>query len=168
MKKIDKIDFFVGVFLSSIINSTQVSPSLFDETNESKKVEFETNRGKFNIYIKYTTITKHGRKNKKGQRRTYWDIAFTENDLNKLRTFGKPGSTNYVSIICTNKEMSDTRIVILEIEKVLSYLENAPAGKQKRISIFRYGKENKFHYKGTGCDDKEAQETDIDFLTYFE
>jgi hypothetical protein len=88
--------------------------------------------------------------------------------LKKLKHFNKSDSTNYVSLICANKELTETRIVILEVEKTLHYLENTPLGKQKRISIFRYGKENKFHYKGTGCTDKESQEADIDFLAYFE
>jgi len=168
MDKINKIDFFVGVFLTSIIKSTKTTPSLFDETDESKKVVFETNRGLFNIYIKYSTNKEIGKLNKKGQRRTYWDISFTDRDLEKLGKFYESDSINFVSIICTNKKLTETKIVILDLDKVLTYLRNTPMGKQKRISIFRYGKENKFNYKGTGCSDKESQIANADFLTYFE
>lgn len=55
LRKINKIDYFMGVFLSTIIGSSKGVPALFDEgAKESKRIEFETDSGNFNVYIKYS------------------------------------------------------------------------------------------------------------------
>ncbi|NLY46769.1 MAG: hypothetical protein GX053_12410 [Tissierella sp.] len=51
MRNINKLDFFVGVFLARIINSSNSVPALFEETDNSKRVEFTTDTDDFNIYI---------------------------------------------------------------------------------------------------------------------
>ena len=168
MKKINKIDYFVGVFLSAILKSSKTVPALFDQASESKKVEFETNNNAYNVYIKYSTTKNIGKANHKGQKRVSWNIAITDSDYEKLRDFYQADSKNYIAVVCTNDKLTDTRIVILDYDKVIGFSQRTPAGKQKRISIFRYGKEHKFHYKGAGCADSESKECDIEFMSYFQ
>ena len=98
----------------------------------------------------------------------YWDLAITDGDTGKLNNFYQEKSRNYIAVICTNDKLTDTRIAILDYGKVMDFSRRTPVGKHKRISIFRYGKEHKFHYKGAGCSDLESKECDIDFMSYFQ
>lgn len=50
MHRINKLDYFVGVFLTTILNSSTGVPVLFDETENSKRVEFSTDLDDFNVY----------------------------------------------------------------------------------------------------------------------
>ena len=67
MYRINKIDYFIGVFLATIINSSKGVPALFDETENSKRVEFSTDTGDFNVYIKYTTKIRKSKVNINGR-----------------------------------------------------------------------------------------------------
>ena len=61
MIKPAKLDFFVGVFMSSIINSAKKVPVLIDETETSKRMRFMTDNGEFNVFIKYSTVIRRKR-----------------------------------------------------------------------------------------------------------
>ena len=63
MHRINKIDYFIGVFLTTILNSSNGVPALFDATDNSKKIEFTTDIGEYNVYIKYSTKLKKTKKN---------------------------------------------------------------------------------------------------------
>jgi hypothetical protein len=55
MYRINKEDYFIGVFVSTILKSTKGVPALFDATGKNKRVEFTTDLGDFNVYVKYST-----------------------------------------------------------------------------------------------------------------
>ncbi|MCK9217577.1 MAG: hypothetical protein M0P77_06625 [Firmicutes bacterium] len=70
MKKINKMDYYSGAFITSLLNYTKSVPAIFGETNDSRRLEIDTDLGKFNLYIKYTTNCRNailrGRKKRGG------------------------------------------------------------------------------------------------------
>ena len=65
MAKINRSDYFAGVFLATILKTTKTVPLLCNAAKDSKCVEFDTNIGDFNIFIKYSTTTQDGWDRKK-------------------------------------------------------------------------------------------------------
>ena len=80
MYRINKLDYFVGVFLSTILNSSKGVPALFDQTDNSKRIEFATNLGDFNVFVKYSTGLKNICKNINGQikNKMYCNVSFSK------------------------------------------------------------------------------------------
>jgi hypothetical protein len=169
MGQINKIDFFVGVFVSAILNSAKSVPALFDETNESKKVEFQTNLGYFNVYIKYSTNRKESVYDKRKQKKQYyWNIPFSEIENEKLRKFKKEGYQNYIVLVCTNDTLTKTWIVVLDYEKALRCLANTTPNGSRRIKVTRIGSSHEFYCQGVDYRDNEYERCLFDYTTYFE
>lgn len=108
MRRINKIDYFVGVFLSTIISSSKGVPALFSEAKESKRVELETDSGEFNVYIKYSTSQRKANVNVNGRRKdkVTWDINFTDLEYSILKNkFKQEAKVNLVCIVCTNEKL---------------------------------------------------------------
>lgn len=157
MYRVNKIDYFVGVFLSTIINSSKGVPALFDETENSKRVEFTTDLGDFNVYIKYTTrigntkININGKKKKK----ILCNISFSNKDYEILKnTFLKENKENLVCLVCTNEKLNKTYMAVLKYEDAMKCLKCATKGGSRRITVIRIGSEHDFYCYGVGFDEK--------------
>lgn len=87
MHRINILDYFIGVFLTTILNSSKGVPALFDEANDSKRLEFATDTGDFNAYIKYSTNMRKAKVNTKGrkQKKLSWNISFSDKEYEILR-----------------------------------------------------------------------------------
>ncbi len=169
MTKINKIDYFVGVFVSAILNSAKSVPALFDETSESKKVEFQTNLGYFNVYVKYSTSRHEGKSfDKRRQKKTcYWYINFSEIEYEKLKIFSKDGYQNYYVFICTDEKLKNTSIIVLEYDKAMNCLKNTTSQGVRRIKVTRIGSEHEFRCQGVDYIDNEYESCRFDYTTYF-
>jgi len=121
MGRINKIDYFVGVFLSTILSSSKGIPALFDEgVKDSKRVEFETDSGCFNVYIKYSTNqrTANVRVNGEEKKKVSWDITFSNRDYYILKNqFEKDGRILAYSTIGRSRKRQRKRRGKMSVEK---------------------------------------------------
>jgi hypothetical protein len=171
MAQINKVDFFVGVFLTEILGSAKTVPALFDgEQNENKRIEFETNKGIFNIYIKYST-------NKKGTK--YWDkgkkkikytcnVLFSETEYEKFVNSSTNKKLNYVVIVWTNASLTNTWLVVLDYGKAMKCLKSRTEKGDRRIKVIRYGAGREFFCQGVDFKDDEFVTCSFDHITYFQ
>lgn len=167
MSKINKIDYFVGVFLSTILSSSKGVPALFDdEAKESKRVEFETDSGAFNVYIKYSTKQYIGNETVKDikKKKKYWNIIFYEKDYDFLKnSFRKKDRINLVCLVCTNDKLNDTHIAVLKYEDAMKCLEKKMDSGGRRITVSRIGAGRSFYCYGVDFDEKDYIKCPIDY-----
>ncbi len=171
MAQINKIDFFVGVFLTEVLSSAKTVPALFDgEQKESKRIEFETNRGVYNIYIKYSTKKKETPYPDKGKRRIKYtcNVLFTESEYDNFVSTTKDSSLNYVVIVWTNDSLTNTWLVVLDYKKAMSCLKNKTENGTRKIKITRYGAGRDFFCQGVGFKDDEYEICSFDHISYFQ
>lgn len=151
MYRINKIDYFIGVFLSTIINSSKGVPALFDETENSKRVEFATDLADFNVYIKYTTKNREANIKIDGKRKKKisWDISFSDKDYEILRnSFTKEEKENLICLVCTNDNLNETYMAVLSYEDAMKCLEKSTNTGSRRITVTRIGAEHEFSCYG--------------------
>lgn len=156
MYRINKIDFFIGVFLTTILNSSIGVPALFDETEKSKRIEFSTDLGDFNVYVKYTTKVREAKININGKQRSKlsWDITFSDRDYAILKeSFLKEGKNNLVCLVCTNEDLTKTYIAVLDYTDALKCLAHRTSSGSRRITVTRIGSEHVFRCYGVGFEE---------------
>lgn len=165
MYRINKIDYFIGVFLATIINSSKGVPALFDETENSKRVEFSTDTGDFNVYIKYTTKIRKSKVNINGKRKRKrsCNISFSDEDYEVLRnSFRKQDKQNLICLVCTNEKLNDTYMAILSHEDALKCLQQSTNSGNRRITITRIGSEHEFSCYGVGFQENDYIRCPVD------
>lgn len=165
-----KLDFFVGVFMSVIINSARKVPVLIDETETSKRMSFMTNNGEFNIFIKYSTAIRHSRKKvaDKVKDKITCDILFNEKEYDILtRKFEENNKRNYVVSVCTNGKFNENYIVVIPYDVAMRCLLVANQSNSRRITITRIGKESTYKCYGIGGDISHADSVFYDWQKYF-
>jgi hypothetical protein len=168
MDQINKIDYFVGVFLAKIIGSTHIVPLLFDASNESKRIQFENNSKEFNLYVKYSTKRQktEGSKNKNRKGKTYWKINFTQLEYDKFIQSYDEHRANYLVIICTNPKLDQTWIAIVDFEKAKHCLRNITPTGMRTITVTRFGNGQEFTLTGVGFHKDELETCLFDYTQY--
>jgi len=163
-----KLDFFVGVFISSIINSAKKVPVLIDETDTSKRMSFLTDNGDFNVFIKYSTAIRHSGKKvgDKVKDKITCDILFNEKEYEILsQKFKENQKHNFVVAICTNGKLNENYIVVIPYDVAMRCL-HVTKSNSRRITITRIGKESTYKCYGIGGDIDHAESVFFDWKKY--
>jgi hypothetical protein len=171
MAQINKVDFFVGVFLTEILGSAKTVPALFDgEQNDNKRIEFETNKGIFNIYIKYSMNKKGIPFLDKGKKKTKYigNVLFSETEYDKFVNSSTNKKLSYVVIVWTNASLTNTWLVVLDYEKAMKCLKSKTETGNRRIKVTRYGAGHEFYCQGVDFKDDEFVTCSFDHITYFQ
>lgn len=153
MHRINKLDYFIGVFLTTILNSSRGVPALFDETENSKRIEFATDMGDFNAYIKYSTGIRTVKVNINGKRRKKMscNVSFSNKDYEILENdFYKEDKLNLICLVCTNDRLNQTYLAVIGYEDAMKCLTNSTRSGSRRITITRIGAEYDFSCYGVG------------------
>ena len=152
--RIAKSDYFAGVFITTILKpETKSAPILCDAPEGTKQVLFETGKGSFNVFVQYSMSNSTGwdRTQVPKRRRLYWNVSFSENQYLYLRdSFCKENRINLVEIVCTDKNLSKTKIAILTINEAIICLEQTTEGGARSIAVSRTGSEHTFVCYGAG------------------
>lgn len=151
--RIAKADYFAGIFLTTILKSSRTTPVYCEAIEGIKRLEFETDLGVFNVYVKYSMRENMGwnyeftpKKMKK-----YWNVAFSENEYAYLKDqFVAEGKENVIAIICTDSKLKRTRIVILKQTQLIPCIAVSTSGGSRILSISRTGAEHTFSCYGVG------------------
>lgn len=147
---IRKIDYYVGALLSYLIKK-RITPAIFDSSDYSKIITFETNEGKYNLFVKYS-----GKPVRQQEKYSRWDVNFTESELNIVNTYAKNGYNNFVVLVCSSETLTQTEIAVIDIEDALKCLGNDLVNKQKRISVRSDKAARKLKCYGTAITDINA------------
>ncbi|NMA64981.1 MAG: hypothetical protein GX957_01910 [Clostridiaceae bacterium] len=148
MRNINKLDFFVGVFLARIINSSSSVPALFEETENSKRIEFTTDTDDFNVYVKYSQ--RISTSSLKGRKKRSWTIGFSKNEYSALKeSFYSEDRKNLICLVCTNQKLNETYLVVLSYKEAMKCLESNING-SRRITVTRTGADHNFICYGAG------------------
>lgn len=170
--RIAKADYFAGVFLTTILKSTKTTPVYCEAVEGIKRLEFVTDLGAFNVFVKHST------KENKGwnysftpkKKRSYWNIAFSESEYEYIKQkFVIRGKTNVIAIICTDSNLKKTRIAILNIDQIIPCLSIATKGGHRKITISRTGSEHTFDCAGvSGCGELINDKPFVNHMRYFD
>lgn len=166
MRKINKVDYFCGAFLSYLI-SNGVEPTLFEAGEKSKVVEFMIRDSVYKIFFKYSTKKKTITKQSKAY--DTWNVVFAEKELNLLETFGESSKKVAVVCICTDEKLKDADIAVIPYEdacKCLGLMQDA-INKQRTIGIRHLKGSSKLLCHGTGLSQDDAVEIPHNFEKYF-
>ena len=150
MHRINKLDYFVGVFLTTILNSSTGVPVLFDETENSKRVEFSTDLDDFNVYIKYTTNMRKSKVTVNGRRKKLsFNISFSKRDYDILKnSFYIEGKQNLLGLVCTNDKLNETYIAVIDYVDAMKCLGKETKSGSRRITVTRLSAEYDFNVMG--------------------
>lgn len=143
MKQIRSTEFFIGGYISSILNSAKGAPAPFDETNDSKRSRLETVLGNFDIYIKYTGKSSSVSEGKRTK--TSWFVSFTKEDMDELNDeFECKGYKSYLVLVLSIDKLSDAKIAIINYADAMKCLDNVAPSSDRGINVLRYGSEHNF------------------------
>lgn len=169
MKQPAKLDFFVGAFMSAIINSAKKAPVLIDETETSKRMSFITDNGEFNVFIKYSTTIRHSAKKvgDKVKDKMTCDISVNEKEYNILsHKFKENKKSNYVVAVCTNSKFNENYIIVVPYDIAMKCLQYSNQSGLRRITITRTGKEGTYKCYGIGEKITHADSVYYDWQKY--
>lgn len=168
MCRINKEDYFVGVFVSMVLKS-KGAPALFDATGKNKRVEFATDVGNFNVYVKYSTGLKNEPKiiNGKRKHKMSCNISFSTTDYDYLKnTFPIEGKENMMCLVCTNKELNETKMALVKYEDAMKCLKHQTKSGNRRITVTRIGKEHYFDCYGGRNKSSEHIKCPVDYTNF--
>lgn len=166
MRRIGKMDYYAGAFITSLLNSAKGTPALFDETNDSRRLQITTDLGEFNIYIKYAGTSRISQV--KGRKKTSWGVNFSEIDINKLENeFVQDQYINYVALVLSNRTMSDTRIAVISYNDIMERLAKITPGGNRRINVVRYGNDHTFICYGATESEADGFQVFVNHMRYF-
>lgn len=162
MSEIRKIDFYCGAFLSYLVTN-KIAPTLFEAGDTSKIVNFETNYGNYKVYTKYSRLCKKAKKT--GERK--WDIYFTENEMSCIRELQESNKKLYFVLICTDPNMRENEIAVMDYEDGLKCLGNDPVNETRRITVIHKKASPYMICYGTAVGLKDGTTIFRDFDKYF-
>ena len=165
-----KLDYFVGAFLSVIINSAKRVPVLIDETETSKVLNFLTDNGDYNVFVKYSTVVRHSDKKVDGKVKDKMtcDILFNAKEYEILsNNFVQADKQNFVVAVCTEgNKLSENYIVVIPYEVAMRCLAEKNNSNARRITITRIGKESTYKCYGIGGGIDNADSVFFDWQKY--
>ena len=166
MKKINKIDFYCGAFLSFLV-SNGVEPTLFEAGDKSRILEFLLKQTKYKAFLKYSS--KNNSSVKQGKNVSRWDVGFSPKECETLEQFGEPSKNVIIVFVCTDKDMKETEIAVLPYEDACRCmgLGQDTVNKQRKISVQYIQGARKFRCYGTGLSSDNAVETPHNYEKVF-
>ena len=171
MKNPTKLDFFVGSFISCIINSAKKVPALIDETDNSKIIKLTTDNGDYNIYLKYSTNIRYSTRKKDGTEKVKitCDVLFNSKEYERLKNnFYEEKSTNLFILVLTASQLSEPRIVAIPYDIGMKCLLAEDSNGTRRLTITKLGKEHTYNCYGIGDTGKIDNRVYVNWQKYFD
>jgi len=159
---VKKIDYYCGAFLSYLI-SNSITPALFEAAERSKIVKFSTDLGDYKAYIKYSTIPKLSER--KNTRK--WDVVFTRKEMEILKEFPEQNRIHFFIMVCTDSDMKETEIAVLDFESGMECLGDDSVNKERRISVVHKKGSHYMKCYGTAKSENQGIQIYKDFNKYF-
>lgn len=173
MSRILQRNYFIGVFLS-LLSSLYLpeEPILFEPMTENRNhIKLTTNPGsEFNIYLKYSRRLKNTVKDVAGKNKAKMScqVDFLPSDYDYLRNrFPEQNKTNLICLICTDKGLSETRLVILEYKDAMKCLAKKNSRGIRTIRVKRTGENHSYSCTGVGFKNEQSITCPFNCKKYF-
>lgn len=148
--RIRKIDYYVGALLSHIVNN-KIAPAIFDSSDSSKIITFANDNEDYNLFVKYSS-----KPAKEGNDYARWDIQFTDNEYEVVKTYSKDKHKNLVVLVCSKEGLTNTEIAVIEADRIPKLLGKDTVNLNRRITV-KAVKGSKFlRVYGTALKDTDA------------
>lgn len=166
MTRINKTDYFMGVFLNTIVKYSKERAINFKTSENTKIVEFTTQAGDFKIYIKYSTSLEEVEKKigHEARFKSSCNFLFFDSEYNYLKdSFYSSEKINLLGLVFTNDRLTKTHIALISLEDAMDCLREKTRSGLRRISIYRLSGEPYFYCYGVGFKDYEHIRSPVDF-----
>lgn len=151
---IRKIDYYVGALLSYLIKK-KITPAIFDSSDFSKIIRFETDKEKYNLFVKYS-----GKAVQQNEDYSRWDISITPNEYEIItKLFYEDGFKNLFVSVCSSDALTQTEIVVLSFSDALNCMGQDTVNENRRLSAKAYKGSKYILCYGTALSDKQAIKT---------
>ena len=156
MYKVSKENHFTGVFCTQVLQSTNGEPVYFEAAKNSRQFSFETNRGGFNVYVRYSTGSKNSINNfpSGSKKKLFYRFNFTTDYSFLQDKFYIKNKTNLLCLICTNEGLNLTRLVFIKYGDALNCLQYTTKKGQRIITVTREGNAHYYCCYGAGSQGK--------------
>ena len=171
MTRVLKEDYFTGVFRSLVFRSSPEGFVLSEPTAKAKNhIRFTTDPGvNYNVYLKHSGRLTNTVKTISGKRVKLMNcnVNFSPLDYDYLlNKFPQNNETNLVCLICTDKDLSETRLVMLQYQDAMKCLVNKTAKGIGNIKVTRKGNNHSYSCYGIGFKNKQPIKCPFDFRIY--
>ncbi len=167
MRRIAKMDYYAGAFITTLLKSSKGAPAIINETNDSRRVEFETDLGKFNIYIKYSGSPRIS--TVRGRKKISWYVNFSDMDVYKLENeFVDRQDIRYVVLVLSNRALTKTRVAVIACDDIMKCLNKETPGGSRGINIVRYGRDHNFTCYGATEAEEDGFAVPINYAGHFD
>lgn len=162
---IKQSDYFGGVIIGYLLTSkiSKTAPVLCDESENCKSLSFMTDNGEYNLYIKYSRTFNI---NKNGYRKSIFQ--FTKDELNKIKKYASEKNNLYISLICTNENLTRTEVAFIPVRDALDILGTDNVNLKKQIFVKHLKGKHHLNIWGTMLDEKQSLKVKRDFNWIFE
>lgn len=162
---IKQSDYFGGVIINYLLTSkiSKTTPVLCDESEFCKSLSFMTDNGEYNLYIKYS---RKFIENKKGFRKC--TFQFTKDELNKIKRYSQEKSNLYITLICTNDNLTKTEIAFIPVCDAINILGADDVNLKKQIFVKHTKGKHHLNIWGTMLDETKSLKVKKDFNWIFE
>lgn len=170
MRNPNKLDFFVGSFISCIINAAKKVPILIDETDNSKRIKFTTDNGDYNIFFKYSTNIRCSTRKINGiaKEKITCDISFSKKEYEILKyNFFEEKISNLIVLVITNSDLNNTKIIAIPYDIAMECLITSDKNEIRRLSVTRIGRERTYNCYGIGNSEEFNNRVFCNWQKYF-
>lgn len=148
MGVLNKADFYYGALLSELINSG-FAPAIFEKGDIRRIYSLSNDHGDFVIYAKYASNT-----SSQNSHTIRWQFSFTDDELDRIRSFYKSPKQHYFAFICGVNELKGSEIAILPLAETMECLGLGHHKPPLRITIKSAKGKRGLGVYGTGRADK--------------
>lgn len=161
-RQIRKSDYYFGAFLYSTFTNIVKTPVILYNGDNSQFVQITTETGDYTVFAKYSSKPKSKVKSAKK-----WDFSFTEREQDIIKNFYNENTKNIVALICSEENLTNTEVAIIDIDSVRLCLGNDSINKNRRITVGADKGAHCLYYYGTAVSDRNALKVSRNLYKHF-
>ena len=150
MAKLTLRDFYYGSFISCLLNSKGIKPSLFDDTPSRRIFKIATDKTKedYLVFTKYVLARPN-----KTTKYQHWIFTFTPEEINELKKYAVDFHNIRIALICVTKDLKESEVALLKKDICWDALGIDKKITSERINIKLPTNAKQFRIYGSGRSD---------------
>lgn len=131
MANVNKADFYYGSLLSVMITRGVQKPALFEESENKRIYTFCTDKGDYQMYMKYASAPSKRKKDNV----QLWQFTFTPDEIKVINSTRDNGKKTLFGLICAKEKLNESELAILNLEQAKTCLGLDVIRDSYRISV---------------------------------